>query len=106
MNKYDWAVNQNKLQRAIGKAGNGNEGAIKELYIEMGGLLSPNYEPKVGDLEAKIIAKTPIEPETPIEETEVIAEKLADEVLETEEEEVIEEETIVVKKRGRPSKNA
>jgi hypothetical protein len=39
MKQYSWALNKNKLARAIGKVGEGDEEAVKKEYINIGGLV-------------------------------------------------------------------
>lgn len=38
-NKYPWAANKFKLERAIGKVGREGDKVIKEYYIKIGGLV-------------------------------------------------------------------
>lgn len=88
MEKYNWAVNKIKLQRAIAKVGELDEEAVKKEYILIGGLLERGYE-------TEAVTTEPTHLEVP-EEIEQVAEEVAKEVA----------PKVKINKRGRPSKNA
>lgn len=46
MSNYDWAVNKQKLQRAIAISKNGPEEQVREEYVRIGGLISPSWKKK------------------------------------------------------------
>jgi len=82
---YSWVVNKTKYDRALAMAKGGDEEAVKQAYISLGGLVANTEKTFVGDTLTNIDVP-------PIEDLGTL--------------EVQIEEPTVVKKRGRPAKNA
>lgn len=58
MKKYGWALNQQKLMRAIGKVGEESEEAVMEAYITIGGLVRKELHTGMTDKELAEEVKT------------------------------------------------
>jgi len=85
--EYTWAINKQKLQRAIGECRGGSESEVMDYYKKIGGLVAKGFE------------DTSESPEMTSQEVEM------EETIES----LVGEETVEVeapKKRGRKSKNA
>ncbi len=87
MKNYTWALNQQKLARAVGLAGvKATEGEVKEIYVRIGGKLSNNIKimeeiKEVEPVEETVVPVETNEPQNdttntetnqPVEETESV----------------------------------
>lgn len=54
MSKYEWALNNLKLVRAIGVVGEANEELLKAEYIKIGGLINPETVTKTKPVDEEV----------------------------------------------------